>query len=75
METDVVAAPEIRRPPIPPPCQSRQRDNIEPHLVDEAGMKKWFNDMLKGHAGGRASTWEQWALQFNGAMDTMSQSL
>ncbi len=35
--------------------------------------------MLKSHPGGQATTWEQWsnshALQFKGAMDTMSQSL
>ncbi len=35
--------------------------------------------MLKGHPGGRVTTWEQWsnslALQFKGAMDTMFQSL
>ncbi len=35
--------------------------------------------MLKGHPGGRASTWEQWGnsfmFQFKGATDTMSQSL
>ncbi len=41
-------------------------------------MKKWSNDMLKGHLGDRASTWEQWGnsftLQFKGAMDTMSHS-
>ncbi len=49
------------------------------NLVDEAGMKKWSNDMLKGHPGGWSSTWEQWGnsftLQFKGAMDTMSHSL
>ncbi len=42
-------------------------------------MKKWCNDMLKGHPGVHATTWEQssnsLALQFKGAMDTMSQSL
>ncbi len=58
---------------------ARHNVDNEPHLVDKAGMKKWSNDMLKGHLGGRASTWEQWgnsfALQFKGAMDTMSQSL
>ncbi len=34
---------------------------------------------MKGHPGGRASTWEQWdnsfTIQFKGAMDTMSHSL
>ncbi len=79
METDDVVGPEIRRPPVPQPCQSRQRDSNEPNLVDESGMRKWCNDMLKGHLGGRASTWEQWVnsftLQFKGTMDTMSHSL
>ncbi len=39
---------------------AQQHEDTEPHLVDEAGMKKWSNGMLKGHPGGRASTWEQW---------------
>ncbi len=79
METDAVAASEVRRPPVLPPHQARQRDSTEPHLVEEAGMRKWSNDMLKGHPGGRASNWEQWGnsftQQFKGAMDTMSPSL
>ncbi len=68
METDAEEAPEVHRPPVPQPRQSRQRDSNEPNLVDEAGMRKWSNDMLKG----LASTWEQWGnsftLQFKGAM-------
>ncbi len=79
METDAVAAPEVCMPPVPQPRQSRQCDSNEPNLVDEAGMRKWSNDMLKGHPGGRASTWEQWGnsftLQLKEAMDTMSHSL
>ncbi len=59
MKTDAIAAPEVCRPPVPQPHQSRQCDSNEPNLVDEAGMKKWSNDMLNGHPGGRASTWEQ----------------
>ncbi len=58
---------------------SRQRDSNEPNLVNKAGLRKWSNDMLKGHPGGRASTWEQWdnsfTIQFKGAMDTISHSL
>ncbi len=79
METDAITAPEVCKPPVPSPCQPRQHDSNEPNLVDEAGMKKWSNDMLKGHPGGRASTWEQWGNsftpQFKGAMDTMSHLL
>ncbi len=79
METDAITATEVRKPPVLSPSQPRQRDSNEPKLVDEAGMKKWFNDMLKGHPGVRVSTWEQWGnpftLQFKGAMDTMSHSL
>ncbi len=79
METDAVVAPEVCRPPVPQPHQPRQRDSNEPNLVNEAGMRKWSNDMLKGHPGGRVFTWEQcgnsFTLQFKGAMDTMSHSL
>ncbi len=79
METDTITAHEVHKPPVPSPRQTRQRDSNEPNLVDEAGVKKWSNNMLKGHPGGRASTWEQWGnsftLQFKGAMDTMSHSL
>ncbi len=79
METDAITAPEVCKPPVPSPCQPRQRNSNEPNLVDEAGVKKWSNNMLKGHPCGRASTWEQrgnsFSLQFKGAMDTMSHSL
>ncbi len=79
METDAVMAPDVRRPPVSQPRQPRQCDSNEPNLVDEAGIRKWSNDMLKGHPGGRASIWEQWGnsftLQFKVAMDTMSHSL
>ncbi len=48
-------------------------------MLDVTGMRKWSNDMLIGHPGGGAITWEQWnnslALQFKWARDTMSQSL
>ncbi len=79
METDAPKASEVqRRPPVPLPQPVRPKDK-EPCMVDEASMKKWSNDMLRGHPGGRVTTWEQWsnslALQFKGAMDTMSQSL
>ncbi len=57
-ETDAVMAPEVRRPQVPQPLQPRQRDSTEPHLVNEADIRKWSNNMLKGHPGGRASTWE-----------------
>ncbi len=42
-------------------------------------MRQWSNDMLRGHPGGRATTWEQWGnsfvKQFKGVVDTMSHSL
>ncbi len=79
METDAVVAPEVHRPPVQQLCQYRQHDSNEPNLVVKAGVRKWSNDMLKGHPGGRASTSEEWGntftLQFKGAMDTMSNSL
>ncbi len=56
METDAVAAPEVHKPPVPQPHQPQQCDSNEPNLVDEAGMRKWSNDMLKGHPCGYAST-------------------
>ncbi len=59
METDAITAPEVCKPPVPSPRQPRQCDSNEPNLVDEAGVKKWSKDMLKGHPGGMASTWEQ----------------
>ncbi len=46
METDAVTAPEVRRPPVQQPRQSRQLDSNEPNLVDEAGVRKLSNDML-----------------------------
>ncbi len=51
--------PPLFKPPVIQPRQARQSDSTEPHFVDESGMRKWSNDMLKGHPGGRASTWEQ----------------
>ncbi len=77
LETDVPKASEVQRIPLVPPPQPARPKDKEPCMVNEAGMKKWSNNMLKGHLGGRATTWEQWsnslALQFKGAMDTMSQ--
>ncbi len=76
METDAITAPEVHKPPVPSPRQPRQRDSNKPNIVEGAGVKKWSNDMLKGHPGGRTSTWEQWGnlftLQFQRAMDTIS---
>ncbi len=61
MDTDAVEALKVpRRPPVPPMSLARQNVDNEPHLVDDAGIKKWSNNMLKGLPGGRASTWEQW---------------
>ncbi len=79
METDAPQASRVqRRPPVPPPQPAKPKDK-QPCMVDEASMKKWCNDMLKGHPDGHVTTWEQWsnslALQFKGAMGTMSESL
>ncbi len=80
METDALNATEVpvrHRLPLPRPATAKELN--EPCLVDEAGMKKWTSDMLKGHPGGCATTWEQWgnsfANQFKGVVDTMAQSL
>ncbi len=79
METDATPASTVQsRPPVPPRKPATHMDKI-PCLVDEASMKKWSNDMLKGHPDGRATTSEQWSnsfpLQFKGFVDTMSQPL
>ncbi len=47
------------RHPVPPPRPTKAKELNVPCLVDEAGMKKWTSDMLKGHPVGRATTWEQ----------------
>ncbi len=71
METDVITALDVHKPPVLSPHQPRQRNSNEPNLVIEAGVKKWSNDMVMGRPGGRASTWEQWCnsftLQFKGS--------
>ncbi len=58
METDSPKASKVqRRPPVPPPLQPARPKDKESCMVDEAGMKKWINDMLRGHPGGCATTW------------------
>ncbi len=76
METDAPQASLVqRRPPVSLQQPATPKDK-EPCMVDEAGMKKWSNDKLKGHPGGRTTISEQWsnslALQFKGTIDTMS---
>ncbi len=59
METDaILAAAPLKRPSVPPPKPARQKDLNEPCKVNDTGMKKWSNDMLMGHPGGRTSEWE-----------------
>ncbi len=53
IETDAIAAPEVHRPPVPQPRQPRQHDSTEPHLVNEAGLRKWSNDKFE-----RSSRWQ-----------------
>ncbi len=61
METGATTASVLpRRPPVPSPRPAKAKEHNEPCLVDKAGMRKWSSDMLKGHPGGRATTWEQW---------------
>ncbi len=65
METDSPKATEVPvRCPVPSSRLATDKERNEPCLVDEAGMKKWTTDMLKGHPGGRATTWEQWGNSF-----------
>ncbi len=55
IETDATKASEVQcRPPVPPP-QAAKPKHKEPCMVDEAGMMKWSNDMLKCHPGGCAT--------------------
>ncbi len=79
METDATTATVPMRPPVPPTGLSPQSGSNEPTIVNEEGMSKWTNDILKGYLGGQASSFEQWSnsfiLQFKGAMNTMSHSL
>ncbi len=58
METDAQQASQVQhRPPVPSPQPATPKDK-EPCMVDEAGMKKWSNNMLKGHPGGHVTFWE-----------------
>ncbi len=80
METDAQpAAVVLPRPPVLKATLARAKELSEPCLVDEAGMRKWSSDMLKGNPGGRAITWEQWGNsfvnQFKGVVDNMAHSL
>ncbi len=59
METDALKVTKVPvRYPVPSPRPANAKELNEPCLVDEAGMKKWTSDMLKGHPGGHATTWE-----------------
>ncbi len=80
METDTLQAPAV--PPLPQLAKltpAKAKNYTMPEMADVAGVKEWANKMLRGHPGGRATTWEQWChlfdLQFKGVVDTMSHSL
>ncbi len=80
METDEKPSPVVPlKPPVPKPRSAKMKDYTLPSLAHEAGMRQWSNDMLRGHPGGCATTWEQWGnsflTQFKGVVDTMSHSL
>ncbi len=60
METDEqFSSTSIGRTHVPSPTPAKPKDYVAPSLADEAGMKKWSNDMLSGHPGGCATSFEQ----------------
>ncbi len=65
METDAPVVPA--GPPVPSPKPAKAKELNEPCLVDEAGMRKWSNDILKGHPGDHVMSWEQWGNSFQGS--------
>ncbi len=57
METDEKPLPAVpQKPPVPKPRPAKPKDYTLRSLVDEAGMRQWSNDMLRGHLGGHATT-------------------
>ncbi len=69
----------IERLHVPAPTPAKSKDYISPSQADEAGMRKWKDDMLSGHPSGCATSLEQWGnsyvTQFKTIIDTMTQSL
>ncbi len=80
METDASTAPEVPvRPPMLTPTAAKAKMINVPVIVEEAGFTIFVRLMLKGHTGGHATNWEQWANsytdQFKCISQTMAQSL
>ncbi len=80
VETDASTAPEVpARTAVPAPIAAKAKVINVPVMVEEGGLTMWSDMMLKGHPGGSATNWEQWANSFSGqfkcVIDTITQSL
>ncbi len=82
METDepiLQSQSPIERHHVPAPSAAKLKDYISPSQADEAGMRKWKDDMLCQHPGGHATSFEQWGnsyvTQSKTVIDTMTQLL
>ncbi len=65
METDASTAPDVPvRPTMPAPTPAKPKVINISVMVEEAGLTIWSDIMLKGHRGGCATNWEQWANSF-----------
>ncbi len=78
-EPDTQSQSPIERHQIPTPTTAKPKDYISPRMADKAGMRKWKDEMLQGHPGVSATSFEQWGnsyvTQFNAVVNTMIQSL
>ncbi len=80
METnEQISSTSVGRPRVPLPTPAKPIDYVAPSQADKAGMRRWANDMLSGHPGGRATSFEQWGnsyvTQIKTVVDMMIQSL
>ncbi len=82
METDepnTQSKSAIERPYVPTPTPAKLKDYIPPSQGDQAGMREWKDEMLSGHPGCRATSFEQWGnsyvTQFKVVFDKIIQSL
>ncbi len=83
METDepnTQSPSPIEQPYVPTLMPAKSKDYIlAPSQANETGMKKLKDDMLSGHPGGRATSFEQWgnsyATQFKTVIDMMTHAL
>ncbi len=82
METDkpdTQSISPIERHHSPAPTPAKKKDYTLPSMADEAGMKKWIDDMLSGYPNSRATDFEWWgnsyATQFKTVINMMTQSL